>query len=119
MYYFRFVNNIPFHKNNFFIAKNEELNELITIESKIIKPNDSLELITLTKVYPNFLANRLFRNIKNQELYEVMTITNIDCDDTKTWPITIVYSNIKSGKVYSRSFVEFLEKFTYEKFLRG
>lgn len=119
MYYYRSVSSNPFHKNNFILNKDTEANELITIESKIIKPKDSLELIQLTKVYPNFLVNRIFKNIKNQDLYEFLMITNIDCDDVTKWPIMAVYTNVKSGKVYSRPFVEFLEKFTYEKFLRG
>lgn len=119
MYYFRSVLSNPFHKNNFLISKNEGTNELLTIENKIVNPKDSLEMDTLTKIYPNFLANRIFRNIKNQDLYEFLMITNIDCDDINKWPLMAVYTNVKSGKVYSRPFVEFLEKFTYEKFLRG
>lgn len=119
MHYYRSVMDTPFHKDNFILTIDEPESDLYTITGSLISLQQDISEVKLTKVYPNFLANRIFRNIKNQDLYEFLMITNLDCDDINKWPLMAVYANVKSGKVYSRPFVEFLDKFNFEKFVRG
>ena len=52
-----------------------------------------------------------YKHIKTGNTYQLINIAN-ECD-TEKFPKTVVYFSEKDGKMYARSFKEFLEKFKF------
>ena len=52
-----------------------------------------------------------YKHIKTGNTYQLINIAN-ECD-TEKLPKTVVYFSEKDGKMYARSFKEFLEKFEF------